>query len=84
MGPNLYVFIHDADHAEQILKGRMTISKPKVYEAISDVLGADGLFSSNGNFPNSILTKNLFHSTETNIFFFYSVVEHLIFLCYFK
>lgn len=48
MGPNLYVFIHDADSAEQILKGRQTLNKPKVYEAISDVLGGDGLFSIKG------------------------------------
>lgn len=50
MGPNLYIFVHDAEGAEQVLKGRTTISKPKVYEAIQDALGADGLFSSNGNF----------------------------------
>lgn len=53
MGPNLYVFIHDAESAEQVLKGRTTLSKPKVYEAIADALGADGLFSSNGNFTSS-------------------------------
>lgn len=49
MGPNLYIFIHDAECAEQVLKGKATLSKPKVYEAIGDVLGGDGLFSSNGN-----------------------------------
>lgn len=49
MGPNLYIFIHDAECAEQVLKGRKTLSKPTVYQAISDALGADGLFSSNGN-----------------------------------
>lgn len=50
MGPNLYIFVHDAECAEQVLKGRTTLSKPTVYEAITDVLGGDGLFSSNGNF----------------------------------
>lgn len=50
MGPNLYIFIHDAECAEQVLKGRSTLMKPKVYEAIKDALGSDGLFSSNGNF----------------------------------
>lgn len=49
MGPNLYVFVHDAECAEQVLKGRTTLNKPAVHEAISDVLGGDGLFSSNGN-----------------------------------
>lgn len=48
MGPNLYIFIHDAQCAEQVLKGRSTIAKPQVYEAIRDALGGDGLFSSNG------------------------------------
>lgn len=59
MGPNLYIFIHDAEQAEQVLKGRITLSKPTVYQAISDALGADGLFSSNGK---------LFHlkATEQN------------------
>lgn len=52
MGPNLYIFVHDAETAEQVLKGRTTLSKPSVYEAITDVLGGDGLFSSNGNFCN--------------------------------
>lgn len=49
MGPNLYIFVHDSECAEQVLKGRTTLNKPKVYEAISDVLGGAGLFSSNGN-----------------------------------
>lgn len=49
MGPNLYVFIHDAENAEQVLKGRTTLNKANVYEAISDVLGGDGLFTSSGN-----------------------------------
>lgn len=48
MGPNLYIFVHDAQYAEQVLKGRLTTEKPKVYEAIRDALGGDGLFSSNG------------------------------------
>ncbi|XP_031641181.1 probable cytochrome P450 313a4 [Contarinia nasturtii] len=48
MGPNLYIFVHDAESAEQVLKGRSTLNKPKVYEAIHDALGGDGLFSSNG------------------------------------
>lgn len=48
MGPNLYIFVHDAKGAEQVLKGRLTLDKPKVYEAIRDALGSDGLFSSSG------------------------------------
>lgn len=54
MGPNLYIFIHDAKCAEQVLKGRATSEKPKVYEAIRDTLGGNGLFSSNGK-------KKFFH-----------------------
>lgn len=49
MGPNLYIYIHDPEQAEQVLKGRTTLNKPKVYEAISDALGGDGLFTANGN-----------------------------------
>lgn len=49
MGPNLYVFIHDADSAEQVLKSRQTLNKPRVYEAIADCLGGDGLFSIKGS-----------------------------------
>lgn len=49
MGPNLYIFIHDAENAEQVLKGRTTMHKPNVYDAISDVLGGNGLFTANGN-----------------------------------
>lgn len=48
MGPNLYIFIHDAKCAEQVLKGRLTLDKPQVYESIKDALGGNGLFSSNG------------------------------------
>lgn len=48
MGPNLYIFVTDAKCAEQVLKGRSTVEKPQVYEAIRDALGGDGLFSSNG------------------------------------
>lgn len=54
MGPNLYIFVHDAKCAEQVLKGRLTIEKPKVYEAIKDALGGNGLFSSNGKYINKI------------------------------
>lgn len=56
MGPNLYIFIHDAKCAEQVLKGRLTIEKPKVYEAIKDALGGNGLFSSNGKYI--LINKN--------------------------
>lgn len=49
MGPNLYIYVHDAENTEQVLKGKTTIGKAKVYEAIADVLGGDGLFTSNGN-----------------------------------
>lgn len=57
MGPNLYIFVHDAKCAEQVLKGRTTMKKPKVYEAISDAIGGDGLFSSNGNYGKTKLKK---------------------------
>lgn len=49
MGPNLYIFVHDAECTEQVLKERTTLLKPKVYESIADVLGGDGLFTANGN-----------------------------------
>lgn len=52
MGPNLYFFVTDAKTAEVVLKGKQTLDKPQVYEAIKDALGANGLFSSNGKQSN--------------------------------
>lgn len=64
MGPNLYIFVHDAEGVEQVLKGRLTLHKPSVYEAITGALGGDGLFSSNGDFFffTQLYIKNLTHS----------------------
>lgn len=71
MGPNLYIFISDAECAEQVLKGRTTLSKPKVYESISDALGGDGLFSSNGNFSLNTI-KTFFHIVQI-VYFVYGL-----------
>lgn len=69
MGPNLYIFVHDAESAEQVLKGRTTLSKPKVYEAIRDALGGDGLFSSNGNVFSLSYSFVKYRSAKKRFFF---------------
>lgn len=77
MGPNLYIFVHDAKGAEQVLKGRLTLDKPKVYEAIKDALGSNGLFSSNGEdwkLHRKLMSPSLKDSTvfsHLSIFNFY-------------
>lgn len=48
MGPNLYVFIHDAVSVETVLRARNCLDKPSVYEVVRDALGADGLFTLKG------------------------------------
>lgn len=45
MGPELYLFVHDAKTAEAVLKARQCLNKPAVYNAVTDALGADGLFT---------------------------------------
>lgn len=60
MGPDLYILVHDADCAEQVLKEKTALYKPKVYEAISDVLGGHGLFTSNGNIKHNTKTFEQF------------------------
>lgn len=49
MGPNLYVYVDDPQSAETLLKHRNAFEKPNVYDAVKDVLGADGLFTLKGN-----------------------------------
>lgn len=48
MGPELYIFVHDAKTAEIVLKSRCCVNKPNVYKVVSDGLGADGLFTLKG------------------------------------
>lgn len=48
MGPNLYIFVHDADSVNKLLHSRTSLDKPDVYAAVRDALGSDGLFSSKG------------------------------------
>lgn len=45
MGPNLYIFIHDAKSAETLLRSKVCLNKPPVYTAVREALGGDGLFT---------------------------------------
>lgn len=49
MGPDLYILVTDAECAEQVLKEKKLLNKPKVYEAVADALDGHGLFTSSGN-----------------------------------
>lgn len=48
MGPNLYIFIHDAKSAETLLRSKVCLNKPPDYHAVRDALGGDGLLTANG------------------------------------
>lgn len=48
LGPDLYVFVHDAKTAETVLRNRHCVNKSKVYNAVRDGLGGDGLFTLKG------------------------------------
>lgn len=48
MGQDLYIYLSDAKSAEALLRSKVALDKPKVYQTVRDGLGGDGLFTSNG------------------------------------
>lgn len=46
MGPNLYIFLHDAKSIDTLLRSKISLDKAPVYRAVREALGGDGLFTS--------------------------------------
>lgn len=45
LGPDLYLFVHDAPSIETLMRSRTCVNKPFLYQGIREALGGDGLFT---------------------------------------
>lgn len=48
MGPNLYIFVNEPDAVNAVLRSKVCLEKPDIYDAVRHVLGGNGLFTAKG------------------------------------
>lgn len=48
MGHKLYIFVHDVDSVNAVLRSKSCLEKPEEYAVVREVLGGDGLFTAKG------------------------------------